>query len=239
MAGAPSVLALIPARSGSRGIPHKNVREVGGKPLIAWSIEQALAAASIHRVVVSTDSEAYAEIARRFGAETPFLRPGEFATDLATDLEVFRHALEWLERNEDYRPDICVHLRPTHPVRRVADIDAVVERLIADPSLDAVRSVAPAPETPYKMWFRDDAGRLSPVVSHPDYPEAYNMPRQALPQTYLQNAALDAVRSRVIMQQNSMTGSSIHGYLMSDSFDIDTEEQLERASAWLRTGNAK
>src|SRR6516164_8690846 len=111
------VLALIPARRGSNSLPHKNIRAVGGKPLLAWSVDHALAAKKVTRTIVSTDSPDYAAIARQFGAEAPFLRPEEIAGDLSTDLEVFEHALKWLEVHEGYQPQICVHLRPTHPVR--------------------------------------------------------------------------------------------------------------------------
>ena len=142
---------------------------------------------------------AYAGIAREFGAEAPFLRPAGIAGDLSSDLEVFQHVLDWLQREEDYQPDICVHLRPTYPVRRVSDIDAIVQILLDHPELDAVRSVAPAPCTPFKMWFRADSGLLTPVVATATR-GAHSLPRQQLPTVYLQNACIDAVRSRVIRE---------------------------------------
>jgi CMP-N-acetylneuraminic acid synthetase len=231
-----NVLALIPARSGSKSIPHKNVRVIGGKPLLAHSIRHALEAKLVTRTIVSTDSEAYAEVARTYGAETPFLRPGNISGDHATDLQVFEHALDWLKRHESYQPDLCVHLRPTHPVRNPQDIDRMVEVLRDHQDFDSVRSVVPAPETPFKMWFRDsDDGVLTPVVQT-KIREAYNQPRQCLPQTYLQNASIDVVRTTVITEQRSMTGSRIFGYLMRESYDIDTEDDLARAEA-LMAGN--
>jgi CMP-N-acetylneuraminic acid synthetase len=223
------ILALIPARSGSKSIPDKNVRDFAGKPLLAHSIEHARAAHSIGRVIVSTDSEAYAEIARSFGAETPFLRPGSLAQDESTDLVVFLHALEWLRDNEGWQPDIVVHLRPTYPTRDPADIDRVVEILRRDESLDSVRTVAPAPATPYKMWTRGADGLLAPVADRGD--EAYNQPRQVLPQVFLQNACIDAVRSRVIIEEKSMTGRRIFGYVTEENLDIDTYEDMEAALA--------
>jgi len=230
------VLALIPARSGSKTVPHKNIRELRGKPMLAHSIEHARAARCVTRTIVSTDSEEYARIARQHGAETPFLRPAEISGDLSTDLEVFVHALNWLKDHEGYVPEICVHLRPTHPVRNPEDIDRMVEILSDSSELDSVRSVVGAPETPYKMWFRDEKGLLSPVIQT-DIKEAYNQPRQALPQTYLQNASVDVVRSRVILEQCSMTGRRMHGYLMAASYDIDTADQLDRARAELERRN--
>lgn len=228
------VLAIIPARSGSKSVKDKNIRLVAGKPLLAWSIEHALASEKVTRTIVSTDSSGYAKIARKFGAEAPFLRPDDIAGDRSTDLEVFEHALKWLEAQEGYRPEICVHLRPTHPVRNPADIDRMVEILLMNPALDSVRSVVAAPETPFKMWFRNADGLLSPVIQT-EMREAYNQPRQALPPTYLQNASIDVVRSRVILEQHSMNGRRIHGYVMEANFDIDDQAQLERARQRLET----
>ena len=222
------VLAVIPARAGSKGIPDKNIRLFGDKPLMAHSIEHALKSRLINRTIVSTDSAQYAETARQYGAETPFLRPAEFALDRSTDLEVFQHALTWLKENEGYVPDICVHLRPTHPIRKVQDIDQIIEILLNNPKIDSVRSVAPAPDTPFKMWFRGDEGLLTSVVQS-DIQDPYNQPRQLLPQTYLQNASVDAVRAQVITEMNSMTGRRIYGYVMEQNFDIDTETHFAEA----------
>jgi CMP-N-acetylneuraminic acid synthetase len=111
------VLALIPARGGSKGIPRKNIRDFSGYPLIAWSIAAAKQSELVTRVIVSTDDEEIAAVARAWGAETPFLRPAEFAEDKTTDLPVFVHALAWLAENENYRPDVVVQLRPTSPIR--------------------------------------------------------------------------------------------------------------------------
>lgn len=227
------VLAIIPARSGSKGIPHKNVRPFRGRPLLAHSIEQALGAETVDRVLVSTDSPEYAEIARRHGADVPFLRPVEIAGDLSTDLEAFEHALGWLEAHEGYRPEICVHLRPTYPTRRVEDIDRAVRMLREHPDADSVRSITPAPETPFKMWFLADDGTLRPVVTDSAFPQAYNRPRQELPRTYLQNAAVDVVRARVVREQRSMTGRRILGMLMDSFHDIDDLGQFQAAEAAL------
>ena len=226
------VLALIPARSGSKSIQDKNIRLLGGKPMMAWSIMHALSARAVTRTIVSTDSSEYAAVARQYGAETPFLRPPEISGDMATDLETFEHALNWLKENEGYLPDVCVHLRPTHPIRNPENIDRMVEILLQNPGLDSVRSVVAAPETPFKMWFRNADGLLSSVIQT-EIRDAYNQPRQALPATYLQNASIDVVRSRVILEQRSMNGRNIFGYIMDASYDIDDEAQLERAACQL------
>ncbi len=224
------ILALIPARSGSKSIPHKNIRPFAGKPLLVHSIEQAKACPTIQRVIVSTDSEAYAELARQHGAEVPFLRPAEISGDASTDLEVFQHALRWLVAHEGRAPALCVHLRPTHPNRRVADITAAIDLLVAQPEWDSVRSVVPAPEPPFKMWFRRADGELSPVVTT-DLPEAHSRPRQTLPPAFLQNASIDVIRSRTILENNSIAGARIGSLLLDEFHDIDTTEQLAAAEA--------
>ena len=178
---------------------------------MAHSIDQAIQSQKVTRVIVSADSETYAAIARNYGAETPFLRPRAIAGDLSTDLEVFHHALRWLEEHEGYRPDLCVHLRPTYPTRQVEDIDRAIEILLEDPNFDSVRSVVESPETPYKIWFMEKSGSLSPVLPS-DLHEPYNLARQSLPATYLQNACVDVVRSRVILSFVSISPLEIRSW---------------------------
>lgn len=232
------ILAVIPARAGSKSVKNKNIRIVNGKPLLAHSIAHALAAKSVNRVILSTDSEEYAEIGRKYGAEVPFLRPAEFAGDLSTDLEVFEHVLKRLKVEENYIPDIVVQLRPTYPVRNPEDIDRMVKILWENPEADSVRSMAPAKEIAYKMWRKKDAASgpeegkgyftAEPLLN--DIPEACNMPRQELPVIYYQNACIDVFRTGTVLEKHSMTGDTILGYEMDENFDIDTEEELIRAS---------
>lgn len=229
----PKTLAIIPARSGSKSIRDKNIIDFLGKPLIAHSIEHALQSMEIDRVIVSTDSPGYAEIARKYGAETPFIRPDEISGDESTDLECFHHALNWLQQNEGGIPEILVHLRPTYPIRRISDIDNIVRVLRQNPELDSVRSISIAPEPPFKMWFKGEHGLIDPVVKS-NIPDAHSIARQQLPKTYLQNAAIDAVRSRTILEMNSMAGNKIFGYEMSDNFDIDYGKDLDRARRYAR-----
>jgi CMP-N,N'-diacetyllegionaminic acid synthase len=223
------VLAIVPARSGSKGIKHKNLQLWRGRPLLEHAINHARGAKSINRVLVSTDSADYATLARTCGADVPFLRPAELAGDLSTDLQVFQHALAWLADRESYRPDICVHLRPTYPSRDPAMVDQLICLLIANQTLDSVRTVVAAVENPFKMWFRSAEGLLSPALTGERH-ESYNLPRQLLPLTYWQNGCVDVVRTSVILEQNSITGRSIYGYVMSpkERLDIDTSEDLER-----------
>ncbi len=222
------VLAVIPARSGSKSVVDKNIRIINGRPMMAYSIEHALNTPSIDRVIVSTDSKKYAEIAKQYGAEVPFIRPAEYATDTALDLDVFKHALSYLKDNENYLPDIVVQLRPTYPIRKIQDIENMIAYLWKNPEIDSVRCVALANEIPYKMWFMDENSRLSPLIK--DIPECYNMPRQQLPKVYYQNACIDVFRASVVMEKNSMTGDVIAGYQMDENYDIDTEEDFLRVS---------
>lgn len=225
------VLALIPARSGSKSVKDKNIRLMAGKPTIAYSIEHALASKYITRTIVSTDSGRYADIAREYGAEVPFLRPAELAQDTSLDLEVFEHALGFLKETEGYVPDLVVQLRPTYPVRDVGDIDRMVEIMLADDTADSIRCVAPAKEIAYKMWRRSEEGVLTPIMK--DIPECYNMPRQQLPVIYYQNACIDVIRTRTIVEKHSMSGDKILGYEMAHNFDIDTEEEFRNAECCL------
>ncbi len=234
-----NILAVIPARSGSKSVPHKNIRLVNGKPMLAYSIEHAKKSAYINRIILSTDSEDYARIGREYGAEVPFLRPAEFATDTALDIDVFYHCLKFLEEEEGFIADIVVQLRPTYPIREVADIDAMIKILIDSHEVDSVRSIAPAKEIPYKMWHRQADGSITPVMT--DIPECYNMPRQQLPKIYYQNACIDVVRGEVILNQHSMSGNRIYGYEMSKNYDIDTEEEFAVAEEFLKitSGNRR
>lgn len=227
-----NILAIIPARSGSKSVVDKNIRMMGGKPMIAHSIDHALKSKYINRVIVSTDSEKYADIARQYGAEIPFIRPAEFATDTALDIDVFYHALSFLKEKENYVADIVVQLRPTYPIRNIADIDHMIEMLMQDPSADSVRTIAPAKEIAYKMWRKAEDGTIVPILN--DIPEAYNMPRQQLPKIYYQNACIDVMRGTVVTEQRSMTGKKILGYQMDHNYDIDTEEEFARADHALK-----
>ncbi len=221
------ILAVIPARSGSKSVVDKNIRLIGGKPMLAHSIQHAKDSGIVNRVIVSTDSKKYAEIARDYGAEVPFLRPAEYATDTALDIDVFLHALMYLRDREEYVPDMVVQLRPTYPIRDPQDIGRMVGLLAQHPEADSVRCVAPAKELAYKMWRMDGSGRITPILT--DIAEAYNMPRQQLPPIYYQNACIDVIRTRTILKLRSMSGEYILGYKMEHNYDIDTEEEFARA----------
>jgi CMP-N-acetylneuraminic acid synthetase len=230
----PEVLALIPARGGSKGIPHKNIRPFAGHPLIAYSINAALQARTVTRVVVSTDDPEIAAVAQTFGAEIPFLRPAELAADRSTDLPVFQHALNWLSEHEDYHPDIILHLHPTSPVRPRGFIDQAVQLLRDHPQAECVRSVVAPGQNPYKMWRIDSqSGRMLPLLTVQGIAEPYNTPRQVLPDVYLQTGHVNAIRPETILL-GSMTGQMILPVIIDARYevDLDTLADWERGE-WL------
>ena len=204
----PEVLAIIPARGGSKGIPRKNIRDFAGYPLIAYSIAAGLQSKYVTRTIVSTDDAEIAAVAREYGAETPFLRPAEFSQDNTTDLPVFKHALEWLKEHEGYVPDIVIQLRPTSPIRPRDCVDGAIQILIDHPEADSVRGVVESGQNPYKMWQVDDKGVMQPLLTVGGIKEAYNTPRQQLPPTYWQTGHIDAIRPRAILEKNSMSGEA-------------------------------
>ncbi len=237
-AGQNEVLAIIPARGGSKSIPRKNIRTFAGHPLIAYSIAAGLAAETITRVLVSTDDHEIAEISRRYGAETPFLRPTIHSQDHTPDLPVFQHALGWLADNEGYHPQIVVQLRPTSPFRRVQHIDQAVYQLIQRPEADSIRTVCAPFQNPFKMWKIDQDGFMQPLIET-EFKEPYNMPRQALPDVYWQTGYVDAAWSDTILNKHSMTGDHILPIIISPDewIDIDSPDDWRRAERLLETGD--
>lgn len=231
------VLAIIPARGGSKSIPRKNIRLLAGHPLIAYSIAAGRAAETVSRVLVSTDDEEIAAIARRYGAETPFLRPAEFSQDQTPDLPVFEHALGWLAEHEGYQPEIVVQLRPTSPFRRAWHIDQAVYRLLEHPQADAIRTVCVPFQNPFKMWKIGPEGLLRPLVDYP-HPEPYNLPRQALPEVYWQTGYVDAAWTDTILEKHSMTGDAILPLVIDPGewIDIDSADDWRRAERLLENG---
>ncbi|MBN2198353.1 MAG: acylneuraminate cytidylyltransferase [Candidatus Aminicenantes bacterium] len=224
MAGRAEVLAVVPARGGSKGIPGKNIKPFCGRPLIAYSIAAGLEAKTVSRVVLDTDDERIAEAGRAWGAETPFLRPPELARDETPDWPVFRHLLDRLARDEGYRPEAVVHLRPTSPIRPRGCVDEAVARLFREPEADCVRSVMASEQNPYKMWRLEADGSLVPLLSVEGMREPYNAPRQALPATYWQSGHVDAVRPSVILKKESMTGSRIVPLVVESRFASDLDD---------------
>ncbi len=227
------VLALIPSRGGSKSIPRKNIRSFGGHPLLAYSVAAGLQANAVTRVIVSTDDEEMADVAREYGAEVPFMRPADLAQDGTLDLPVFIHALQWLEKEDGYRPEVVVQLRPTSPLRAPDCVDKAVALLLSSTEIDSVRGVVLSGQNPYKMWRIKDDGRMVPLL-HNGFEEPFNMPRQKLPSTYWQTGHIDVIRMTTIVDKKSMSGEVIFPLLIDPRYvvDIDTLRDWERAE-WL------
>lgn len=228
------ILGIIPARGGSKGIPRKNVKLLAGKPLIAWSIEEAKKSRHLTRVIVSTDDEEIAAVARQYGAEAPFMRPRELAQDLSTDVEFLLHALDWLKGKEGYEPEIILRLPPTSPMRTAAHIDEGIEKLLSMPDADAVRPICEAPKHPYKLWkISEDKKYLEPFLpkSFTGFDEPYNLPRQLFPKAYIHTGAMDVIRARTLYDQKSTSGRKLGYFFMphEDAVNIDHPIDFEIA----------
>ena len=228
------ILCLIPARSGSKGLKDKNIRDFKGKPLIAHSIHQAKECDFVEsmRIIVTTDSKKYAEVAKKYGAEVPFIRPADISQDMSTDLEFMKHAVHWLKENENYEADIILQLRPTQPLRKVEDINKTLSIFIENyANFDSLRTVIEFEKSPYKM-YRINNNVLEPLFTSVDdiTNEPYNQCRQKLPTTYLHNGYIDILKTS-ILQEDKISGSKIFPYIMNkkDSIDIDTEEDWIKA----------
>jgi CMP-N-acetylneuraminic acid synthetase len=215
------IVAIIPARGASKGVPRKNIKELAGKPLIAYTIEAALKSVTIDRVIVSTDDHEIAEISRSYGAEVPFIRPARLATDDAPALPVLQHALKYLEDSEVYSPDIIVTLQPTSPLRDAEDIDKAVNKLL-DTDADSVVSVCLAKHHPFWMK-RLEIDRVYPFV---ETDREYTR-RQDLPPVYCLNGAIFVTKRKILMEKNSDMGEDTRAIIMDEEKSIDVDTPLD------------
>ena len=220
-----SIVALIPARAGSKGVPHKNIKPLGGHPLINWSIAACKTAASINRIIVSTDSEEYAQISRQAGAEVPFLRPVEIAGDRSTDYDFIKHALDWFSKN-DSEPDYIVHIRPTTPFRDPLLIDRSVAAFVGHPQATALRSVHPMSESAYKTFEIAPGGQLKRVASESTELDAANNARQQFPTTYIANGYVDVLSTAFIREMQLIHGSHVLPFITPAVNEVDTPEDF-------------
>ncbi len=228
-------LAIVPARSGSKTIPKKNIKKFGLHPLIAYSIEAGLRAQTVSRVIVSTDDEEIGDIAKYYGAEVPVLRPKELGQDDTDDFPVIEHMMNWLENNNGYHQEILVFLRPTSPFRSRNLVDDAVYLLKSNNEADSVRAVIPSTQTPYKMWTVKNNDFLHPILKS-NLKEHYNLPRQRLPKTFWQSGHIEVIRANTIKIKNSITGDNILPYFLDEKYavDIDTEMDWENAENRLK-----
>ena len=234
----PSAVAFVPARSGSERVPGKNIRPLACHPLLAYAIETALQSGCFERVVVSTDSEEIADVARWYGAEVPFLRPAAYATSTSPDIEWLAHTLERLEE----RYDLFALIRATNPFRGPDTVQRGLAQLLDTPEADSIRAVERVKQHPGKMWLLADDGRtMSPLLDQSHLEVAWHAGQyQALPEVYVQNSALEMAWTRVVSEGGTREGNVLAPFLTHglEGFNVDDEEDWERAERLVASGGA-
>ena len=234
----PAAVAFVPARSGSERVPQKNVRPLAGHPLLAYAIETALRSDCFERVVVSTDSDEIAAVARWYGAEVPFLRPGEYATSTSPDIEWLAHTLEHLPE----RYELFALIRATNPFRGPDVVRRGLDQLLATPEADSLRAVELVKQHPGKMWLlADDARTMTPLLDQTHLDVAWHAGQyQALPEVYAQNSALEIAWTRVVTETRTREGNVLAPFLTQalEGFNVDDEEDWERAERLAAGGQA-
>jgi len=235
---APSAVAFVPARSGSERVPHKNVRPLAGHPLLAYAIATAVESGRFERVVVSTDSQEIADVARWYGADVPFLRPAEFATATSPDIEWLAYTLERL----DERYELFALIRATNPFRGPDVVRRGLEQLLATPEADSLRAVELVKQHPGKMWLLSGDGRtMSPLLDQSELDVAWHAGQyQALPPVYSQNSALEIAWTRVVTETGTREGSVLAPFLTQglEGFNVDDEDDWEQAARLVASGEA-
>ncbi|MBI2024336.1 acylneuraminate cytidylyltransferase family protein [Candidatus Giovannonibacteria bacterium] len=223
------ILGIVGLRSGSKGIPSKNIKPLGGKPLAAWILEALKKSGRVNKIVASTDSEEYAGIARKYGAEVPFLRPKEISGDSSTDIEFIKHALEWYKEKESYVPDIVVRCLATCPLQRAEDIDSCIDELINDPEADSAVVIAKAFQHPMKaLKLINDGNGRKKLVSYfsQSGKEVTPLARQSYEEAYFR-ANVIASRHSVIAEKNSLTGDLVRYHIIPQERAIDIDSPLD------------
>lgn len=225
------VLAIIPARSGSQSVPKKNIRPWRGYPLMAYSIAAARLSKRISRVIVSTDTEEFAEVARAYGAEVPFLRPAELAGNSSQDVEFIAHAMRTLLETDGSVPEYFVHLRPTTPMRDWRVVDEAIDAIMADPEATSLRSATRCSQSPFKWFKRGEARYFDPLMPGMTCDDA-NMPRQVFPDAFVPNGYVDVVRASFVLGSGLLHGNKMIGFETNHVTDIDSEQDLKDLDAW-------
>ena len=227
---APTAIALIPARSGSKRVSKKNIRELNGHPLLAYTITTAINSGIFDDIIVSTDCEEYAEIARHYGASVPFLRPSEFATDSSPDIEWVDFTLRSLEE-QGRNFDAFFLLRPTSPFRLASTLLRAWNEFIAASNIDSLRAVQKCTEHPGKMWVVRN-GRMFPILPFEVNGKPWHSsPYQSLPEIFVQNASLEIAWTSVVAKTHSIAGSSHLPFFTVDheGFDINNADDWTQA----------
>jgi N-acylneuraminate cytidylyltransferase len=235
---APTAVGFVPARAGSERVPQKNVRQLAGHPLVAYAIETALQSGVFERVVVSTDSEEIADVARWYGADVPFLRPGEYATSTSPDIEWLRFTLERLEESFD----LFALIRCTNPFRGADAVRRGLDQLLAIPEADSLRAVELVKQHPGKTWVLEEGGRIMrPLLDQSHLEAAWHAGQyQALPPVFIQNSALEIAWTRVVTETGTREGRIVAPFFTVgyEGFNVDDEDDWEQAERLVVSGAA-
>ncbi len=232
-----NILTIIPARGGSKSVPQKNIKELAGKPLIAWILGAVQNAGNAGRIIVSTDSQEIADVAKAYGAEVPFLRPSEISQDLSTDLEFVHHALDFFEKTEGWVPEAVARFSPVTPLVQPATIAATIDLLVANPDIHSVRPLSRLSHHPNKAW-RTEGEFMVPAFSKEvtGFDEPYNLPRQLFPEMYAHLGAAGVAWTKTFRELNSTSGTILKYVTMDevDAFDINHPADFEIAEVLMR-----
>lgn len=222
-----NIVALIPARSGSKSIKDKNIILYKNKPLIYHSIQIAKKSNLVNRVIVSTDSKKYAKLSIKFGAEAPFLRPKKISKDNSNDSGWIFHAINYLIAKENYYPDLIIHLRPTSPNRELKIFERGIKWFLKNiDSSTSMRSVSTFSQPPQKL-FKIRKKFLTGFFNNKYKGEYHSRPRQDYPQTYLPNGYIDILKTSYILKSKKIYGNKILSYVTNPTLDIDTKQDLK------------
>ena len=236
----PTLVGLIPARSGSKRVPDKNIRSLAGHPVIAFTISAALQSGIFSAVIVSTDSERYSDIARHYGAEVPFLRPPEFSGDLSPDIEWLVYTLKKL-RADKREYDCFSILRPTSPFRLPETIQRAWQAFLAEDGVDSLRAVEKCRQHPGKMWVVRQRRMVPLLPLSPSEQPWHSSQYQSLPEVYAQNASLEIAWTRVVFEQKTIAGNVLMPFFTKDyeGFDVNSAYDWHLAEYLVKTDQAR
>ena len=219
-------IAIIPARGGSKSVPSKNIKHLNGIPLIAYSIIISLENPLIDEVIVSTDDDEIASIALKYGANVPFLRPKNIATDDTPDKPVILHALEWFENENNFKPDLILYLRPTSPFRSHSLINKCITKIAQENSYSSLRTVNNVRGIHHPYWmFRNDKRILKPFINDIDLAKFYQ--RQLLPECLRLNGVVDILKPQIVKECPNIYGNSIGHIITDDMTTVDIDDQID------------
>lgn len=231
------IISVIPARGGSKSIKNKNLIKLNNKPLIYYAIKQSQKSKFIKRSIVSTNDKKIAKIAKKYGAEVPFLRPNSISKNNSKDFGFFLHLINWLKKNENYTPDLIVQLRPTQPYRDVKFIDKAIQIMMRDKKADSLRSISVPERTPYKMW-KIKGNYLDYIFPNTKFQkkEYFNLDRRKLQDIYWHDGVIDIVKTKTIKKYNNLTGKKIAYIKNNKEFlvDIDSKKDLKLAKIFIK-----